>query len=121
MNLSRTMRIVTMSLGLAMVPTAAYAAVNVSSNDGYGDQARTTSYSAGAAVNGHLRSTAGKTVFYAGKVILGGNPTCTDVDKGRYSTNTADTNEQRRGGTFHYNQGQLQFHGGAVRGMYCPK
>lgn len=49
-------------VSLALIPSAAWA-VNVSANDGNGEQHRVKSYSNGADVSGSLRSTSGKRVY----------------------------------------------------------
>ena len=81
---------------LSLAPAAAYA-VNVSANDGNGEQVREVSYNNGAAVKGWLRSTSGDRVYYSGKVALG--TWCPDVDTGRYSANTRSSSYVPRGGT----------------------
>lgn len=99
---------------LAILPAAAFA-VNVSANDGNGEQHRTYTYSNGAKVSGDLKSTSGKTVYYSGKVALGG---CSDPDKGRYSSNTSSRTAVTRGGTItETNIGTCTFQG--VKSRVC--
>ena len=95
---SRLTRVGGLTVPLALLPAAAYA-VNVSSNDGSGEQHRTASYSNGAAVTGSLKSTSGKAVYYSGKVALS---SCQDPDTGRYSSNVTSTSAVTRGGTISY-------------------
>jgi hypothetical protein len=93
---SRTVaRGIGLGLVLTVAPAAAYA-VNVSSSDGNGVQYRTQSYGNGAAVSGNLRSTAGKPVYYSGKVVINN---CGDNEIGRYTTNTKSTSYVIRSGT----------------------
>ncbi|WP_028050592.1 hypothetical protein [Cellulomonas sp. URHD0024] len=92
--LRTVVKIVAAATFMMMVPVAAYA-VNVSDNDGSGEQHRTLTYANGARVTGSLKSTSGKTVYYSGKVALGG---CSDKNVGRYSDNTNSTSAVTRGG-----------------------
>ena len=95
---SRLVKVGGLSLAFALLPATAYA-VNVSSNDGSGEQHRTTSYTNGAAVSGTLKSTSGKAVYYSGKVALSA---CGDKDRGRYSSNVTSSSAVTRGGTISY-------------------
>lgn len=95
MALSVIAKTVGLGVSLALIPGAALA-VNVSANDGSGEQHRVTSYSNGAAVTGTLKSTSGKKVGYNGKVALNN---CSDADTGRYSSNTTSTSGITAGGT----------------------
>jgi hypothetical protein len=85
----------TLGVLLAIAPASAFA-VSVSSDDGNGTQYRTESYSNGAKVSGNLRSTAGKPVYYSGKVVINN---CGDSVVGRYTTNTTSKSYVTRGGT----------------------
>ena len=89
---------VALGVGLVLMPAAAFA-VNVSANDGNGEQHRTRSYSNGADVSGNLRSTSGKPVYYSGRVALSN---CSDPSTGRYASNTTSTSYVTRGGTISY-------------------
>lgn len=103
----RITRICSAAAALCLMPTAAFA-VSVSSGSGSGSQSRTSSYSNGAKVSGTLKSTSGNTVYYQGKVALGG---CNDVSTGRYSSNTSSTTSVTRGGTITTNKGICSFQG----------
>jgi hypothetical protein len=103
--MSKLSRTIMLAVGLAALPTTA-AAVSVSANDGSGSQSfvsyRTvqgpngTTIKSGANVTGTLKSTAGKTVYYSGKVAWGNG--CFDPDTGRYSSNTSSLTAVTRGG-----------------------
>lgn len=88
MMFRRVSKVTVSVLGIVMLPASAWA-VNVSANDGNGEQHRTKTYANGADVTGDLRSASGKTVYY----------NCEDPSTGRYSTNTSSTSAVTRGGT----------------------
>lgn len=83
-----------LALAFALAPTAAFA-VNVSSNDGSGQQGVAEWYVNGARLTGTLKSTHGNPVYFAGHVIYDWAP---DKTVGRYTTNTSSTSGASRGG-----------------------
>jgi len=92
------------ALAFTALPLAAFA-VNVSSNDGYGEQHSTHWYSDGAEVSGDLRSTHGDKVYYQGSVAYSLN---IDYKVGRYTSDTSSTTAVTRGGTVRKGSGGLQ-------------
>lgn len=94
MRSSTIFRGLAFGIGLAVMPTAAYA-VNVSSSDGSGVQNRTASYSNGAFADGTLRSTAGRPVYYQGELDLNN---CGDPYTGRYTGDVTSTSGVAAGG-----------------------
>jgi hypothetical protein len=92
----RIKRVCALSVLMLSLPATAYA-VNVSSNDGSGTQTRTSTLNWGGDVTGKLKSTAGKSVYYSGRVAISGT-VCPDLNVGRYSTNTSSLSLVDRGG-----------------------
>lgn len=69
---------------LTLIPSAAYA-VNISSNQGAGQQTVTGHYADGWFASGNLSSTHGNPVYFRGDVIYDGVP---DPSCGRYTSDT---------------------------------
>ena len=94
MNIEGIGRSVALSALLILVPTSAYA-VNVSSEDGSGEQHSTARHGNGATVDGKLRSTDGDAVYYQGRVVWG---RCSDSGGERYTGNTRSRSSIKAGG-----------------------
>ncbi|MFL6107939.1 MAG: hypothetical protein ACJ72L_13335 [Marmoricola sp.] len=85
------------SAGAAMMlsaPVAAFA-VNVSSDDGAGNQYVSSWLDHGANMYGNLKSIHGNKVYYAGTVVYDNWP---DDNKGRYTSDTTSMSYVSRGG-----------------------
>ncbi len=82
-------------LAIGLVPTTAYA-VNVSSNDGFGQQSVNSWLSNGWTATGTLQSTHGDPVYYSGRIVYDwdADPIC-----GRYTSDTTSLTPVSRGGT----------------------
>lgn len=93
--MKRGFSIAAVAASLVVAPAFAMA-VSVSSNDGNGSQYRVGSLANGADVSGNLRSTAGRPVYYQGKVNY--SFPCGDDSIGRYTDNTTSTAYVTRGG-----------------------
>lgn len=82
------------AVALVSAPIAAYA-VNVSSNDGTGNQYVVSWMDHGANMTGNLKSIQGNKVYYAGTVVYDNWP---DDNKGRYTSDTTSLTLVTRGG-----------------------
>lgn len=92
--MKRTLVAMAGGLGLALVPSVAYA-VNVSSNDGSGTFYVQEWFTKGYERNGSLKSTSGSPVYFHGKVVFDNEP---DYECGRCTTNTTSLTAVKRQG-----------------------
>jgi hypothetical protein len=97
----KTLKALALGAALALMPVAAYA-VNVSDGDGFGEQHLVTRYSNGAQVTGSLTSTRSYIYVYYAGLVDWGHWWCSNMDVGRYTSNTNRLSAVGRGGTFGY-------------------